>query len=77
MNTYHLIGEKMKTKQIDYVHFAIQSICGLLTMKFLTTALHEFGHCLGGWLAGLRPIGFYTSVLWGGMSYIEGDVMIN
>ena len=61
---------QMKLK--NYIHLSIQSICFFLVIKFLTTILHEMGHCLGGWLAGLKPVGIYAAVLGGGMSYFTG-----
>ena len=56
----------------NYVHLSIQSISFLLAVKFLTTVLHELGHCLGGWFAGLNPVGIYAAVFGGGMSYFSG-----
>lgn len=57
----------------NYVHLSIQSICLLLAVKFVTTVLHEMGHCLGGWLVGLKSVGIYAAVFGGGMSYITGS----
>jgi len=57
----------------NHVHLSIQSISLLLAVKFVTTALHELGHCLGGWLAGLKPVGIYAAVFGGGMSYVTGS----
>ncbi|HDQ00454.1 MAG TPA: hypothetical protein ENN22_14910 [bacterium] len=56
----------------NYVHLAILSTSLLLIVKFITTALHELGHCLGGWLVGLKPVGIYVAVLGGGKVYIPG-----
>ena len=63
----------VRIKSGNYIHLSIQSVCLLLSIKFLTTALHELGHCLGGWIVGLKPVGFYAAVLGGGMSYVLGS----
>lgn len=52
-----------KIKTSNYIHLTIQSISLLLAVKFLTTILHELGHCLGGWFVGLKPVGIYAGVL--------------
>ena len=75
-NQYKMIEEKAMNHRIrlnNYVHLSIQSISFLLAVKFLTTVLHELGHCLGGWLAGLKPVGIYAAVFGGGMSYFSGS----
>ena len=63
----------IRIKLKNYLHFGIQSSCLFLTVKYLMLALHELGHCLGGWIVGLKPIGLYLGFFGGGGSYIMGS----
>lgn len=61
-----------RVKMSNFVHLAIQSTLAFLSVKYLTSILHELGHCLGAWLAGLRPVGMYVTVFGGSMSFNFG-----
>lgn len=57
----------------NYLHLGIQSTFFLLAIKFLTTILHELGHCFGGWIVGLESVGIEAGVFGGGQSYVFGS----
>jgi hypothetical protein len=57
----------------NYLNLGIQATFFLLSLKYLTTILHELGHCLGGWVVGLESVGIEAGVFGGGQSYVFGS----
>lgn len=62
-----------RIKLSNTIHLGIQTTFIFLTVKYLILTMHELGHCFGGWLVGLRPVGFYVGFFGGGGSYIFGS----